>query len=463
MCQSSLVTSAATPDQVSTPQQRRWQRKWYWYDWANSAFVTATMTVLFGPYVTALAYEAACPGISDTDLCTVDLSVFGIPVAPGSLAAYAVTASTILEAIVIVLVGPWVDRSPKPARWLAGAATIGGLAGTAIALAEGANWQLAVAMLMVANICLGVSLIVYSALMIRITPADDRDRVSTKGWGFGYLGGGLMLAGALVFMLFAEDLGVGTADAARIIFAAAGLWWLGFSLITIFGLRDAPPASAADRQRSSNSFAQLADTFREMKKYPQTLRFLISYLFYNDGIQTVIAAASLYGVLELGFSETQMFITILWVQFVAFAGALLFGRAARTRGAQQLILFGLVMWMAVVSCAYVIPEGAFGIWMVLAAGIGLVMGGTQSLSRSLFSHLVPHGRESEFFAFYQAMERGTSWFGTLMFGLVYQVFRDYRLSIIALMVFFVLGGLLLRRVRVREGIEQVGNPVPRVI
>ncbi len=446
---------------VSTPQQRGWQRKWYWYDWACSAFVTATMTVLFGPYVTALANKAACPTQPTDVTCEVDLHVLGVPIAPGSLAAYALTASTIVSAIVLVLVGPLADRSARPTRLLAVFTTVGACAAAGLCLAAGDDWQLAVLLAIVANMSLGCALIVYSALMVRITPADDRDAVSTKGWSYGYLGGGLMLLAALVFLSLHDTFGVSTGDAARVIFFVSGVWWIGFALITVRGLRDVPPAAA--KQRAGHSFAQLLATFREMRGYPQTMRFLIAYLFFNDGIQTVISAASLYGKLELKFSDTQLFLTILWVQFVAFGGALLFGRLSRRYGAKNLILSALVLWTAVVAVAYFIPQKAFGIWMVLAIGIGIVMGGSQSLSRSLYSHLVPHGRESEFYAFYQAMERGTSWLGTLVFGLVFQLFHNYRLSIIALIAFFVIGGALLRRVDVRRGITEVGNPVPRIV
>ncbi|WP_460467542.1 MFS transporter [Calidifontibacter terrae] len=448
---------------TSSPQQRAWQRKWYWYDWACSAFVTATMTVLFGPYVTALANKAACPQQATDLTCEVDLHVLGIPIAPGSLAAYALTASTIISALVLIFVGPLADRSARPTRLLAVFTTVGALAAAALCLASGDNWQLAVVLAIIANMSLGCALIVYSALMIRITPPDDRDAVSTKGWSYGYLGGGLMLLLSLIFLSLHEKVGVSTSTAARIIFVAAGVWWIGYALITVTGLKDVPPASAKDRAAAVSSVAQLRTTFVEMRGYPQTMRFLIAYLFFNDGIQTVISAASLYGKLELKFSDTQLFLTILWVQFVAFGGALLFGRLARRRGAKTLILYALVLWTGVVAVAFFIPQRAFGIWMVLAVGIGLVMGGSQSLSRSLYSHLVPHGRESEFYSFYQAMERGTSWLGTLVFGLVFQLFHNYRLSIIALITFFVVGGVLLRRVDVRRGITDVGNQVPRIV
>lgn len=469
MCHSSPVDLTDTAGEPvitrSTPQQRELQRKWYWYDWACSAFVTATMTVLFGPYVTALANKAACPTQPTDDECLRDLHVLGIPIPPGSLVPYTLTVSTIVSAVILLFIGAIADRSPRPTRLLGLFTLVGGLAATSMFFLEGDNWQLAVLLVIVANLSLGGSLVVYSALMIRITPPNDRDRVSTVGWSFGYLGGGLMLAVALAFLSFHEQLGLSLSMTVRIVFAAGGIWWIVFGLIPVLGLKDVP-GSANPRGREPvirGSLTQLKQTFGELRGYPQTMRFLIAYLFYNDGIQTVIAAAALYGALELDFSENQLFITILVVQFVAFFGALLFGRLARTRGSRQLILLSLVLWTGVVCVAFFVPKGAFGPWLLLAVGIGIVMGGSQSLSRSLFSHLIPHGRESEFFSLYQAMERGTSWLGTFVFGLVYQLFHNYRLSIIALIIFFAVGGALLRTVDVRKGISDVGNEVPQVI
>jgi UMF1 family MFS transporter len=211
------------------------------------------------------------------------------------------------------------------------------------------------------------------------------------------------------------------------------------------------------------SVKQLADTFRELRLFPQTMLFLIAYLFFNDGIQTVIGQASLYGNKELGFSESTMLGLFLMVQFVAFGGALLFGRLALRFGAWRMVLGGLATWSLVVIAAYFVPEQALGALFALGVAIGLVLGGTQALSRSLYSQLVPANREAEFFSLYQAMERGTSWFGTLIFGLVYQMTHSYRPAIVALIFFFVVGGVLLARVNVRQGIIEAGNQVPAVV
>ena len=211
------------------------------------------------------------------------------------------------------------------------------------------------------------------------------------------------------------------------------------------------------------ALGQLGRTLRDLRRYPQTLRFLLAYLFFNDGIQTVIYASSIFGQEELGFAPGQLITTILLVQFVAFFGALTFGRIAGRIGARRTILGGLVLWCVVVAFGFVLPEGRFALFLALAALIGLVLGGTQALSRSLYSQLVPVGRQAEYFSLYQAAERGTSWFGTLTFGLVFQLTGSYRSAIVALVVFFVVGGVLLARVDVRRGILEAGNELPRVV
>jgi UMF1 family MFS transporter len=200
-----------------------------------------------------------------------------------------------------------------------------------------------------------------------------------------------------------------------------------------------------------------------MRTYPMTLLFLVAYLFFNDGIQTVIVTSSTYGEKELGFETEVLIATILLVQFVAFGGALLFGRIATTQGSKKTIMGGLVVWMVIVIVAYFLPSDEIVPFLALAVLIGLVLGGTQALSRSFFSQLIPRGREAEYFSLYQACERGTSWLGTLTFGLVHQITDSYRPAIIALIVFFVVGLALLIRVDARRGIAEAGNTAPVVV
>ncbi len=454
-----------TPDYAANA---KYVRPWYWYDWANSAFVTTIGTVLYGPYITSIAKAAACPG-QDTDLdCTVNLHVLGIPIAPGSLAPYTTTFATLLSAIVLIFVGAIADRMPRPAHFLGTCAWLGAISASGLFFVSGTRWQLGAILMILSTIFLGSSLVVYDSMLNLIASPDDRDKVSSRGWALGYLGGGLLLAVNLVVVTMHDTFGLSTGMAVRLSMLSAALWWGIFAIIPIRGMWELRgverPIAAAGDSIIGGSLVQLRSTFGDLRAHhPQTMLFLLAYLFFNDGIQTVISSSSLYGSEELKFAQSQLIALILLVQFVAFGGALLFGRIAAKHGAWRTVLGSLVLWTAIVAAAYFAPEKKFVPFLVLGVAIGVVLGGSQALSRSLYSQLVPRRREAEYFSLYQAMERGTSWFGTLLFGLVYQLTHTYRLAIVALIVFFLVGGVLLSRVDVREGIRQAGNEQPRVV
>jgi UMF1 family MFS transporter len=278
----------------------------------------------------------------------------------------------------------------------------------------------------------------------------------------------LLLAANLGLVSAHSALGLSTEAAVRVSLFSAGLWWGLFTLVPYRGLRGLPDApvpqpSPGRRGLLAQAFTQLGTTLKDLRGYPQTLTFLLAYLFYNDGIQTVISAASIFGQEQLKLGSGQLILTILVVQFVGFGGSVVFGRVAARFGAWRTVLASLVLWCVVVGLGYLGPERQFGAFLALAVLIGLVLGGSQALSRSLYSQLVPAGREAEYFSLYQAAERGTSWFGTLLFGVVFQVTGSYRNAIVALVVFFVVGGALLSRVDVRRGILAAGNEVPAVV
>ncbi|MBU7600037.1 MFS transporter, partial [Streptomyces sp. P38-E01] len=196
------------------------------------------------------------------------------------------------------------------------------------------------------------------------------------------------------------------------------------------------------------------------RRYPLTLLFLAAFLLYNDGIQTVITQASVFGSEELGMDQTTLIGAILLVQVLAVAGALLLGRLAEVFGAKRTILGSLVAWTVTVGAGYFLPSGEPLWFFALAAAIGMVLGGSQALSRSLFAQLVPAGKEAEYFALYEVSDRGTSWLGPLLFGVVYQLTGSYRDAIISLIVFFVLGFVLLLKVPVGRAMRAVGNTPP---
>lgn len=443
------------------------QKSWYFYDWANSAYVTTTTAVLFSPYLTSVAEKAACGFASDDDItCKTDLQVLGIGISPGSLVFYLVPLITVLSAIILPIVGAIADRSSNKPLFMARFAWTGSIAAAAMVFVGGSNWQLGAFLLMIANLCLGASLVVYDAILVDIAGPDDRDRVSSRGWALGYLGGGLLLTTNFLLLTFNDSLGLSTETAVRICLLVAGIWWGAFTFIPLRGLIARPPRDVVATDGDtllSRSFGQLWATLRDLKNFPQTLTFLLAYLFYNDGIQTVIYAASVYGEKQLKFEKSTVLIAFLTVQFIGIVGALVFGRLATRIGTRKTIMLTLYIWGVVVVGGYFLPEKQFLPFLLLAVGIGLVLGGSQALSRSFYSQLIPRGREAEYFSLYQACERGTSWFGMVVFGVVHQMTGSYRPAIVALIIFFVLGLIFLSRLDVRRGIEDAGNQVPAVL
>jgi MFS transporter, UMF1 family len=433
--------------------RRREQRAWYWYDWANSAYVTTVTTVLFAPYLIAIAKDAA---VDDR------ISVLGLSVAPGSLPSFIITFSTLLSAVILPPLGALADRTARKKELLAGFAWVGAGFASLLFFVTGDNWALGAVAVIVANLCLGASVVVNDSILCLISDEDERDRVSSRGWAFGYLGGGLLLALNLALVTLHDTFGLSEGFAVRVSMLSAALWWAGFTIIPFRRLRNHAPLHVVPEEGNvlRQSFGQLAQTLKDIRNYPMTLTFLLAYLFFNDGIQTVIASSSTYGSEELGFGQSVLIATILLVQFVGVVGALVFGRAAERYGARPVILVGLAIWMVIVTTAYFLPAGEVAPFLMLAVGIGIVLGGTQALARSYFSLLIPKGSEAEYFSFYHAMERGTSWFGTLVFGLVYQLTGSYRPAIFALIAFFVIGGALLLRVDTARGIRDAGNEVP---
>ena len=433
----------------------REQKAWYWYDWANSAYVTTVSTVLVGPYLIGIAENAAVDN---------RVSLLGIAVAPGSLPAYLVTISTVFSAFILPPLGAYMDRTAKKKQWLAGFAWVGALFASLLFFTRGDNWELGAIALIGANLFLGASTVVNDSILPLISTEEERDRVSSRGWAWGYLGGFLLLAAnlALVQLL---PFGLDKAGAARWSMLSAAIWWAAFTLIPLLGLRNHPPTDVERVEGNvvRQSFGQLLQTLREVRHYPMAATFLVAYLFFNDGIQTVISQSSVYGTEELGLAQEDLIITILVVQFVAFGGALLFGKLAYRYGAKRVILGGLVIWSVIVTTALWLPDESFLPFLALGIGIGIVLGGTQALARSYFSLLIPKGKEAEYFSFYHSMERGTSWFAALLFGVVYQITDSYRPAIFALIVFFVLGGLILTRVDTERGIREAGNEVPSTV
>ncbi|MGM9464280.1 MFS transporter [Streptomyces murinus] len=441
-----------------TADLRRQQRGWYFYDWAYSVYSASVLTVFIGPYLTSIAEHAADSGGYVHPL--------GIPVRAGSYFAYSVSLSVILAVVAMPLVGSAADRTGRKKPLLAAAAYTGAAATTGMFFLDGDRYLLGGVLLVVANAAAAVGGMLYNSYLPQIAPPEERDAVSSRGWAFGYGAGAMVLVANLILYSAHDSFGLSQGQAVRICLASAGLWWGAFTLVPLRLLRDRRARAAGEAAPDgvpSTGLRQLAATARDMRRHPLTLSFLLAYLIYNDGIQTVISQASVYGSQELGLGQSTLIVAVLLVQVLAVAGALAMGRLARTYGAQRTILGSLVAWTITLAAGYFLPAKAPVYFFLLAAGIGMVLGGSQALSRSLFSHLVPPGKEAEYFSAYELSDRGMSWLGPMLFGVTYQLTGSYRSAIISLVAFFIIGFALLARVPVRRAIAAAGNPVPEKI
>ncbi len=449
--------------------RRREQWAWCWYDWANSVFPTSIITVFLSLYLTSVAENdakasgQACPG--GNALVGCDVSLLGLDFPAGSLWGYLLAVSTALQVLALPLTGAIADRTQNKRLMLALFAFTGAGATALLALVAETNWRLGVALFLLANLGYGASVVVYYSVLPEIATADERDGVSSRGWAFGYLGSGTALALHLAIYLGRDALGLTEPAAVRLCFVTAGVWWAVFTLIPLSRLRRHQPPQGTEQGLSvlTGGFRQLGGTLREARTYPLTLGFLAAYLIYTDGITTVANVAGLYGERELGLERSTLITTILLVQFVAFLGALVHGRLARRFGAKRTIMGSLVVWIAVVITAYFLEAGEEIQFYGVAVGIGLVLGGTNALSRSLFSQLVPPGKEAEYFSIYEVGEKATSTLGPLLFAAVGQATGSFRPAIVSLVVFFVIGFVLVSLVPVRRAIRAAGNPEPAVV
>lgn len=423
------------------PYSRAEQRGWYFYDWANSAFPTIVVTTFFGPFLTALAKAAA-----DAD---GRIYPFGIPVDPRSLWGYTVALSVICQVLLLPPIGAIADRGRHKKTLLFAFAYCGAFATACMFFLGGGRYLMGAALFLVANVSFGAANVIYNSYLPEIAPVEERDAVSSRGWGIGYLGGGLALALNLGLYLQAEKFGITEGQAVRISLASAGIWWALFSLIPLARLRKRARTVGDAGPRTGAAFQQLFRTIGGLRQYPQTMLFIGAYLLYNDAIQAVISLAGQFAVDELKVPLSKLTMAILMVQFVAVLGSIAFAKLAEKLSAKGAIMVSLVIWTGAILYVYLAVRTVTD-FFIMAAIVGVVMGGSQALSRSLYSTMIPKGKEAEYFSLYEVSDKGTSWMAPLIFGLTLQWTGSYRLAILTLIVFFLSGLALLSRVDARK-------------
>src|SRR5689334_15782656 len=346
------ATSTRATAEPKIVNDRREIFGWTMYDWANSAFSTTVVAALLGPYLTVLAQNA----VGDNGV-VLGLGLFG-DVTAKSLFPYATSLSVFLQVFLLPVLGAVADYSSHKKRLMALFCYIGAVATCLFFFITSDLYMLGALLFVVANLSFGASIVLYNAYLPDICTEDRTDKISSLGFALGYLGGGLLLAVNLALVVLAPQIGITTGLAVRLSLLSAGLWWGGFALITFTRLRTRPAARAlpAGQTYLTIGFSELGVTLRELVRLPNTLRYLIGYLFFNDGIQTVIGLAAVFLSQELftaqqreaGADQSFVLQIFLMVQFVAFFGALIFERVAAAVGTKRAILISLVLWSGVV-------------------------------------------------------------------------------------------------------------------
>lgn len=423
---------------------------WAMYDWASSAFATTVVAAFLGLFLAELI--AARPE------AVLPIGPFNIE--PEAFFPFCVTISVILQVVFLPLLGALADFTNLKKRLLILFATFGATMTMLIGLVSSGDWVLAGgALFILANFSFGAALVFYNAYLPDIATPEAQDSVSSKGFAYGYVGGGLLLAlNLLMFQMIADQ-----AAAVRLSLASAGLWWLLFTWwFPRRRLRERKTAVSLPKRSSflSHSIQQFAGTLRDMIHYhPRTLQFLIAYLIYNDGIMTVNTVAAIFAASELGMGPEQLAGVILMIQFVAALGAIGFNKIAGQIGAKWTVIITLLGWVGLLVYAFgwLVTPAQVWAWAAVEA---LVLGSSQALSRSMFAKMVPANRESAYFSLYEISERGTSWLGPLLFGLAVQLTGSARTALLPLTAFFIIGILILLTTDVRQAIADAGNEVP---
>lgn len=423
---------------VTTEASRRTVYAWAFYDWANSAFATTVMAGFFPLFFK----EYWNSGVADT------VSTFRLGLANSMASLVVVLCAPLLGAIA--------DHLDRRKGFLLLFAALGVVMTGALHFVAAGDWQLAA-------LCYGLAILgfsggnlFYDALLLGVARPAQLDRVSALGFALGYLGGGLLFAFNVLMVLYPDWFGLpDKATAVRVSFLSVALWWAVFS-VPLFLL--VPEARAAEAVRArvaiTRGLAQLRRTLREIGRLPHTFLFLLAYWLYIDGVDTIVRMAVDYG-LSLGFPSNSLIVALLITQFVGFPAAIAFGRLGDRIGARAGILAALAVYVVVTAW------GAFmsAVWefYVLAVVIGLVQGGVQSLSRSLYARLIPPGRSAEFFGFYNMLGKFAAVLGPALMGWVGVLSGSPRIGILSVLVLFVAGAALLLRVDVTRAMRDAAR------
>lgn len=410
-------------------------RAWAMYDWANSAFICTIMTAVFPIYYVRVAGANLAPAEATERFAT------------------ATTVGLLVAAVLGPILGTLADYVAVKKRMLATFLGMGVAATAMMWFISRGDLLLASILFILANVGANGSFVFYEALLPHVARPDEMDRVSTAAYAMGYIGGGLLLVLNLAAIQKPELFGLPSVEiATRLSFVSVAVWWLLFSIPLFRRIPEPPVAREADEGPRMNpvrvAFDRLGETFRALRGYKQAFLMLLAFLIYNDGIGTIIRMATAFGT-ELNIPQSTLITAIVVVQFVGVPFAFLFGSVAGKIGAKRSIFVGLVAYVGISILGYRVQDG--GDFMRLAVLVGVVQGGTQALSRSLFASMIPRHRSGEFFGFWSVFEKFAGIMGPAIFAIVLNATGTSRSAILAIIAFFIVGGILLFFVDVEEG------------
>jgi MFS transporter, UMF1 family len=418
-------------------------RAWAMYDWAVSSVQTTIMVAVFPVYFVNIAKSSL----------------------PESRATQAIATANTIVAIVLAVLSPILgavsDYVAAKKRMLGASMVVGALAVAGMFFVQQGDYRLALILFVISLIGATASTVFYDSLLPHIAAEDEMDRVSSAGYAVGYIGGGVLLALNLAWILKPAWFGLPSGDGlssaqrtlpTRLALLSVAVWWVVFSIPLFRRVPEPPRTREPDEMSGGNAlvtpFIRVVETFRALRGYKQAFLMLLAFMIYNDGIQTIQKMAATYGK-ELGIEDSILIASILIVQFVGFPFSFLFGAIASRIGAKATIFIGLVVYAGISILGYYMRTAVH--FMILAGLVATVQGGTQALSRSLFASLIPSHKSGEFFGFYSVFEKFASIFGPLLFWITIATTGNSRNAILSVIFFFAIGALVLSRVRVREG------------
>lgn len=414
---------------------------WCMYDWANSVYSLTITSAIFPIYYQAVAVDAHGGD---------KVNFFGVEMVNSVLYAYALSASFLLVSIILPILSGVADYAGRKKFFLKLFMFIGSFSCIGLFFFTGQNIEWGILCSVFASVGYSGSLVFYDAFLNEIVTEDRRDMVSAKGYSYGYIGGVVLLVINLVVIQMHSTFGLASeAMASRIAFLTVGVWWIGFSLYAISRLPENPHGRKPEGHYLTNGYRELRNVWRQLKEMGDMRKYLLAFFFYNMGVQTVMYLAATFGAKELKLPADKLIMTVLLIQFVAVAGSFFFAYVSKKRGNIQSLQMMIVVWIFCCLYAYFIREEIQ--FFALAAVVGLVMGGIQSLSRSTFSKIMPaHTVDTaSFFSFYDVTLNLSVVFGTFFYGYIEQVTGSMRNSTLALASFFFIGIILLSQVRMK--------------